>query len=281
MRAIGLAAALGLAMACISKAETLTLVSDRDNTLYDDGVGGLSNGAGEYFFVGRTAAGGIRRGLLRFDLSPIPQGAVVSDVTLRLHMSRTSVEFAPVSLHRAGADWGEGTSNAGERGGIGSAATPGDATWVHRFYSAAFWDSAGGDFAPLPSATTAVNGTGFWTWGSSAAMIADVSFWIENPAENFGWCLLGDEIETSAKRFDTRENIDSSVRPRLTIHFELPDCTGDLNGDGSRDLADLALLLSGFGTPSGAMLADGDIDGDEDVDLGDLAIMLSVFGSPC
>ncbi|MBI5865479.1 MAG: hypothetical protein HZB38_13420 [Planctomycetes bacterium] len=60
-----------------------------------------------------------------------------------------------------------------------------------------------------------------------------------------------------------------------------PRCPGDLDGDGQRNLQDLAYLLAHFGTPSGAHPEDGDLDGDGDVDLQDLANLLSVFGLPC
>lgn len=58
-------------------------------------------------------------------------------------------------------------------------------------------------------------------------------------------------------------------------------CPEDINGDGMRDLTDLAFVLTNFGTPSGATHAMGDVDGDADVDLADLAFLLTVFGSPC
>lgn len=60
-----------------------------------------------------------------------------------------------------------------------------------------------------------------------------------------------------------------------------PPCRGDVNGDRAVDLADLATLLSHFGTPAGGTVADGDWDGDGDVDISDLAGLLSVFGSVC
>jgi hypothetical protein len=58
-----------------------------------------------------------------------------------------------------------------------------------------------------------------------------------------------------------------------------PYCTGDIDDDGDIDLADLAAMLSQFGT-SGAGLA-GDQDRSGTVDLADLAIMLSRFGRAC
>lgn len=57
-------------------------------------------------------------------------------------------------------------------------------------------------------------------------------------------------------------------------------CTGDLNGDGSIDISDLAQLLAHFGM-AGASFEDGDSDGDGDVDISDLAALLSNFGTSC
>lgn len=61
----------------------------------------------------------------------------------------------------------------------------------------------------------------------------------------------------------------------------LPPCPGDLNGDRAVGLQDLTILLSHFGTASGASPADGDMNGDGDVDLGDLTAFLSNFGNVC
>lgn len=58
-------------------------------------------------------------------------------------------------------------------------------------------------------------------------------------------------------------------------------CPGDLDGDGSVGLSDLATLLSNFGTSGGATAEQGDLDGDEDVDLADLAMLLASFGTSC
>ena len=58
-------------------------------------------------------------------------------------------------------------------------------------------------------------------------------------------------------------------------------CDGDVNGDGQVDLPDLSILLSHFGTSSGASPGDGDLDGDGDVDLQDLSNLLANFGMLC
>lgn len=58
-------------------------------------------------------------------------------------------------------------------------------------------------------------------------------------------------------------------------------CPGDFDLDGDVDLADLAQLLSNYGTPSGATYYMGDMDCDGDIDLSDLAAFLAHFGANC
>jgi hypothetical protein len=206
---------------------TTILSPSQDNTLYEDATGSLSNGAGQHFIVGTTALDPIqiRRGLIAFDLSSaISSGSTVLSATLILSMSRTIAGTQPVALHPVLAEWGEGTSDADGAGGdegIGTAATPGDATWLHTFYDNSLWIMPGGDFAAAASATTLVGGLGSYQW-SSPQIATDVQAWIDTPADNFGWLLLGNETTTSAKRFDSRENPTEANRPVLVITYEPP-----------------------------------------------------------
>ncbi len=54
---------------------------------------------------------------------------------------------------------------------------------------------------------------------------------------------------------------------------------GDFDGDGDVDAFDLGVWQSGFGTTSGATIADGDADNDGDVDAFDLGIWQANFGT--
>ncbi len=60
-----------------------------------------------------------------------------------------------------------------------------------------------------------------------------------------------------------------------------PPCPADLNGDRIVDMADLDILLSNFGRPSGAQPEDGDLNGDGAIGLGDLSRLLQAFGQDC
>jgi hypothetical protein len=69
------------------------------------------------------------------------------------------------------------------------------------------------------------------------------------------------------------------VAPTIAFTVGGTPCPGDLDGNGTVDIADLALLLSQFGLSGPGHSAD--IDHDNDVDIADLALLLSHFGTPC
>ena len=116
------AAFLGLIIPASTLADEVMIGSSKDNTLYEDGTGSLSNGAGKHFFVGNNAQPRIRRGVISFDIeAAIPAGSTINSVELILHMSRTISGDFPTDLHPLTANWGEGTSQAGGgEGGGGS-----------------------------------------------------------------------------------------------------------------------------------------------------------------
>lgn len=211
---------------------TVDLLPEKDNTLYEDTTGGLSNGLGQHMFAGRTAPANneeIRRALLQFDVATaLPSNASITQVTLTLNMSRTIAGSATIALHRVTTDWGEGSSNAPGQEGGGAASTLNDATWIHNFFSSSQWNAAGGDYTATASATQTVAGVGAYTW-SNAQLVADVQDMLANPNQNFGWIILGDESTGStAKRFDTKDHPTPANRPSLSISYTLPPTPNDL-----------------------------------------------------
>lgn len=207
-----------------TRADVVSLAPVRDNTLYEDANGAISNGAGQHLFAGTTAEGDIRRALIRFDVaSAVPNGAIIDSVTLRLNASRTISGPAGVQVHRVTADWGAAGSNGPDAEGSGAPAAPGDATWVHQFFNTSTWTVPGGDFSPIVSATTTVGAPGAYVW-SSDQMRLDVQDWLDDPASNFGWLLRTDEKSSpSAKRFDSVNHPGAAVRPELLVSFTVPE----------------------------------------------------------
>ena len=211
-------------------AETVTVEASRDNTLYEDPSGAFSNGAGDYLFVGRTVNQGLRRAVIAFtDLGDIPPGSTINSVRLHLFLSRERSASTTLSISRLLADWGEGSSNASDQEGGGAAASVGDATWIHTFFSDQTWSTPGGDFAAAPSAQLVMDATGSYTIESTAALVADVQDWLDNPETNFGWHLMAGEGSTSAKRFNSRENSLADTRPMLEIEYTASDTPVTVN----------------------------------------------------
>jgi len=196
-----------------------TMVADRDNSIYSDQPGN-SNGAGE-LFAGLTNLGGIRRALLRFDVSALPAGIVVQSATVTLTVTKTGpassgdIDF---SLHHLNRDWGEGTSQGT---GLGAPAQAGEATWNEARLGIESWTTPGGDFITAASANRLVGSLGAYAWTSSG-LAADVQTWIAQPATRFGWILRGAENTTSAKIFAPRDAPAAVTRPTLSLQYSLP-----------------------------------------------------------
>ncbi|XVJ59088.1 MAG: hypothetical protein HEQ23_06680 [Tepidisphaera sp.] len=268
----------------VVQADVVTVVAGRDNTLFQDPSGLLSNGAGPAIFAGVTASNGSRRGLMSFKVQDfIPAGSVVTRAELTLYADRARGSATPMGIHRLLASWGEGTSFTGLGGGVD--AERGDATWTTRFFLIGpEWTTPGGDFVAGPSALTSV-GSAFrsYTW-SGSGMVADVQRWVNNPDENFGWILKAqDELLTGrAKRFVSREGDPENRRPRLLVEYTPPPpCLADFNGDGFVDFfdySDYVLCFESAECPAGKT---ADFNGDDFVDFFDYSDYVVAFEAGC
>lgn len=218
-RGLAVSALLALGLAPPAPADEVTIQGDRDNTLFEDASGSLSNGAGPVLFAGNNGQDLARRALLRFDLAgAVPPGRRIEQVTLTLNVSNASntTPYA-FTLHRLLDPWGEGTSST--TSGSGAPATDGDATWIHRFAPDQAWAAVGGDYQSAPSATQEVGGVGRYSW-TAPEMTIDVQSWIDDLTSNHGWLVMSDENTlNTARRFDSRENAVAANRPVLTIRY--------------------------------------------------------------
>lgn len=219
---------VGLAIAERATADTAVIQASKDNTLFEDPAGGFSNGAGEFLYVGKTGFSAnfrLRRGLVAFDVAgAVPSGATITSATLSMTLANPFAQpAATVAVHKATADWGEGSSDSGNPGGAGAASTSGDATWVHRFFNTSNWTTLGGDFVAGASASQSVSANGVYSWASNPTLVADVQGWLDNPASNFGWVVRGNETtNSSAVRFSSRNNLIAGNRPVLTVEYTPP-----------------------------------------------------------
>jgi hypothetical protein len=219
-----------LVLTAVARADTVTLVSNRDTTIFQSNPS-ASDGAGQAMYVGNTNMRSARRGLVGFDIAGnIPAGSTITGVQLSLVqvLAPPGATTTPIELHPLLADWGEGSAGRGSgasHGGQGFSG-PADgtaATWTHRFFNTTPWNNAGGDFAATASASTMVgraNMAYIWDSNSNPGMVEDVQSWLDNPSSNFGWLLLGDESKAATARvFSTREAQTQGAAPSLVVTF--------------------------------------------------------------
>jgi hypothetical protein len=219
-----------------ASAATRTIRASKDNSIFEDNSANSAGGSAG-IFTGMTAIGSPRRGLLAFDVAgEIPAGATISSAELTLYLGMAAGGTQTVGLHRLTKDWGEGTAgsslNTVRNAGAGFPASPGDATWTANILGTSLWSNPGaaGDFTAAASATIIVGDVPdvAVTWLSTAALVADVQAWLDNPSANFGWALINNEASAAtARAFYSREAtvdaggdpMDLARRPALTISF--------------------------------------------------------------
>src|SRR5690349_4539868 len=153
----------------------------------------------------------IRRGLLRFDLSSLPAGAVVNSATLQISavlMLPQDPVNSDFGIHLLLEDWDElAVSWNSPLAGV---------SWTAPGAS----DPA--DTVQAPSSTVFVTGLGNYVFPTTPSLISDVQAWVNDPRSNFGWLLVSEENgPESARHIGTREDISGNA-PVLTIDFSLP-----------------------------------------------------------
>jgi len=200
-------AVLSWPLCSFAAVETVTVTED---TFINSGQPGNNAGATGWFDAGRDGAGGVRRGLLRFDLSGIPAGSTVTSATLQLTVVKVPAN-GPVNstfdLFRMLGDWKEGT----ESGSSGAPAASGETTWNARILGTANWTTPGArsDAAATASASTAVGSTdnAKYSW-TGPGLVADVQLWVNDAAQNFGWLLTSraESSSRSVRGFASRES---------------------------------------------------------------------------
>ncbi|HMQ68922.1 MAG TPA: DNRLRE domain-containing protein [Ignavibacteria bacterium] len=202
--------------------DTITLPSYFDNTLYEDAGGMISNGRGKYMFAGKSNTGLIRRALLNFlAIEFFPPCTKVLSVNLKLHLAGGNPENKTIEVRKVLERWGQGNSNAPGLEEDGTAASSYDATWLHRYYNTDLWSSPGGVYSGIVSTSATVGGPGYYNFNSTPELVADFQSWLDNPSDEFGWILIGDETsDSTAKRFHTADADTIEFQPEVTVIYE-------------------------------------------------------------
>lgn len=228
-RSVATLALLGALATGLAAQTTVSVSCAADNTLYQDPLGSVSNGAGPGFFVGISGVNQVQRAVLRFDVAAaVPAGASIVAARLNVEVQQSMLlSNLDVTAHRVLQAWGEGASVGFGGGGAGAPAQPGDATWLHTFYPGSFWTTPGGDFAPVPSFTMPTPGSGPASSSDGPETVADVQFWLDNPAQNFGWLLKSNESlpAPTSRRFTSR-TAGAGAKPTLTVTYIQSGQTG-------------------------------------------------------
>lgn len=193
-------------------AETVTLNPAQDTYLAERLT--APQGSGTEMVIGTQGANVSftrTRGLVRFDLSSIPPGAVVNSVVLRLAVTR--VPLTPVNsdfhLHRLLRPWNEEQS-----------------TWLLRLAPTENWTTPGGqagtDFSTTVSGRVPVAAVGGYTFASTPQLVADVTAWLASPSANHGWLVktADESVGFTARRFASREGLAGA--PVLEVQFDPP-----------------------------------------------------------
>ena len=202
--------------------DRLILSPVKDNTLYETVDGAVSNGAGAWTFIGLTTQG-LRRSIVAFDVSDLDvcDSITAVRVIFTIDQAPAGSSAGTAGLHLVLQDWGEGTSNAGSPGGQGIASTTDDATWIHSFFNTTTWTNPGGDFMSMASAQAPFNtqSDDVLNFTSTDVLIDDVRGWVNNPDSNFGWIILGDEVNLRNARRIISKDSGSKQTPTLLIDY--------------------------------------------------------------
>lgn len=186
-------------------ADTITLNPSDDATI--SSYSGMREAGGDAVTMiagtlGFSGGGVPARALLRFNLSELPAGSVVTSAALTVTVTRSGTATPQLyTLHRLLTDW---TENA--------------ATWDDSGVNA--W--SGGNFVSPPDATATLGSSGSSAFGSSTGLVNTVQRWLTNSASNFGWILRNQNEVTpqNARRLASREA--GSDMPSLVLDYTLP-----------------------------------------------------------
>lgn len=146
-------------------------------------------------------------GLIRFDISAIPPGALINAASIRLYFTGASVQppGSGIFAHRIEKFWDEGR----KQGGFGDGAT-----WLFRDL-AVTWDAAGGDYVAGSVSFMPLGAPSNFHFIDITPIMQE---WIDGTAQNYG-VLLRSSAGVKQAEFMTGDESSQSLRPRLLVSY--------------------------------------------------------------
>ena len=207
-----------------------------EDTYIADGGNASTNYASSAIIELSSKVNNNDRGLIRFDLTGLPAGAIVNSAILELNLEGvTSLAATTVAVHQVTTEWQAKL-----------------ATWNTPSGGVA-WTTAGGDYAATPVTTVAIDPA---VLGATQFNISSlVSSWMTG-TPNYG-VLLQAGIDANNVRFTSSNSLLPALRPKLTLQLSCPcgvvcdyvppvtSCSADFQADTKINEFDTALYGSG------------------------------------
>ena len=161
---------------------------------------------------GGMAGNARNRPLFKFDpADSIPQGAKITGVRFTIVITKAPPAGidSRFGLRRVLRDWNVTQT-----------------TWKLRLAPSVAWGAQGGaagtDYSNAISASALISDEGPYVYDSTAALVADVQSWLDDPATNFGWILISDQESQafSARRLASANH--GTDLPALEVDYTLP-----------------------------------------------------------
>lgn len=164
-----------------------------------------NNSADTVLYAGRSGTYDAYQILFKFNdvvgggASQIPQGATVTDVRLVLTITDQSTFSNPTfSINRMLVSWSDTSTWSSMGSGVD-----------------------GSEARLIADVTLAESGNKTYTVGSTAALVATVQGWVNDPSTNHGWYIFNDDY-SSRVGFASSEAATVAQRPRLEVTYTLP-----------------------------------------------------------
>ena len=174
------------------------------------------------FYVGKVSTYNMR-GLLQFDISGLPDDAVISSTVLSFYLeAENSANIRTQRVFRLKREWVEGTRDEAED----NPAT--GATW-QRYDTTNSWQTAGGFGANDCEQTdigsvslSASESVGWKDISITATSKTDLDYGLENAGNATGWLIKKDTEIGDRHNFTSSDGATAANRPKLVVNYTLP-----------------------------------------------------------